>query len=189
MSNNSFLSIEELRNIGFKKMGENVKISRNTCFYSPEKIEIGDNVRIDDFCVLSGDIKLGSYIHIAAFCGLFGGSGIEMNDFSGLSSRVSIYSASDDYSGEYLTGPCIPIEYRNITEGRVILEKHALVGTGSTILPGVTISEGAALGSMSLLTKSTLPWRIYIGIPAKDIKDRKMNLIEEEIKLLNSKNI
>ena len=187
MSNNSYLSCEELQNIGFKKVGANVKISRNACFYSAEKIEIGDNVRIDDFCVLSGEIKLRNYVHIAAFCGLFGSSGIEMNDFSGLSSRVAIYSASDDYSGEYLTGPCVPMEFRKITEGKVVLEKHALVGTGATILPGVTIGQGTAIGSMSLLTKSTLPWRIYTGIPARDLKERKMDLIELENKLLFSK--
>ncbi len=183
MIRNSFLNKEELHNLGFKKIGININISRNTCFYFPEKIEIGDNVRIDDFCILSGDIKIGNYVHIAAFCGLFGSGGIEMKDFSGLSSRVSIYSASDDYLGEFLTGPCIPIEYRRITEGKVTLEKHALVGTGATILPGVTIGIGSALGAMSLLNKSTLDWKIYTGVPAKPIKDRKNDLLEMELKL------
>ena len=183
MINNSFLNVEELKKLGFKKIGENVKISKYTCFYSPEKIEIGDSVRIDDFCILSGEIKLGNYIHIAAYCGLFGGGGgIEMKDFSGLSSRVSIYSSSDDYSGEFLTGPCIPMKFRKILEGKVILEKHALVGTGSTILPCVRISDGTAIGSMSLLTR-----KIYAGIPAKEIKNRKKDLIQMEIKLLKGK--
>lgn len=185
MIRNSFFNNEELQDLGLKKIGKNVKVSRNTCFYSPEKIELGDHVRIDDFCILSGDIKIGNYVHIAAFCGLFGSAGIEMKDFSGLSSRVSIYSASDDYLGEFLTGPCIPIEYRKITEGKVILEKHALVGTGATILPGVKIGEGSALGAMSLLTKSTLDWKIYAGVPAKPIKNRKKDLLEMEIKLKN----
>ncbi len=183
MIRNSFLNNDELQDLGLTKIGKNVKISRNTCFYSPEKIELGDNVRIDDFCILSGDIKIGNYVHIAAFCGLFGSGGIEMSDFSGLSSRVSIYSASDDYLGEFLTGPCIPIEYRKITEGKVILEKHALVGTGATILPGVKIGVGSAVGAMSLLTKSTLDWKIYTGVPAKPIKDRKKDLLEIELKL------
>jgi galactoside O-acetyltransferase len=186
MMKNSFYNNEELQNLGLKKIGKNVMISRNTCFYSPEQIELGDNVRIDDFCVLSGNIKIGNYVHIAAFCVLFGSAGIQMNDFSGLSSKVSIYSASDDYLGDFLTGPCIPIEFRKITEGEVTIEKHALVGTGSTILPGVRIAVGSALGAMSLLTNSTLEWQIYAGIPAKPIKERKKNLLELEIKLKNT---
>ncbi len=182
----SFLSDEEIQKVGFKKIGRNVKISRNTSFYGAEHMEFGDNVRIDDYCVLSGQIKVGSFVHIAAFCGLFGGHGIELNDFCGLSSKVAIYSASDNYSGEYLTGPCIPDEYRDVIVGKVILEKHALVGTGATILPGVTIKEGSVLGSMSLLTKTTQPWRIYAGIPARDIKARKSDLLTAEIKLINN---
>ena len=50
---NSFYSKEELKEIGFKKYGENVLISRKTSIYNPEKIIIGNNVRIDDFCILS----------------------------------------------------------------------------------------------------------------------------------------
>ena len=85
----SFLSREKLMEIGFKSIGENVLLSRKASIYGPENIEIGNNVRIDDFCILSGKIKLGSYIHIAAYSALFGGEeGITMEDFTGLSSKV-----------------------------------------------------------------------------------------------------
>lgn len=187
MIKESFLTERELNDLGFRKIGTNVKISRNASIYGADKMELGSNVRIDDYCVISGEVKLGSFVHIAAFCGLFGGSGIELGDFCGLSSKVAIYSASDDYSGAFLTGPCIPNEYRNIIESKVVLEKHALVGTGATILPGVIIREGAVLGAMSLLTKTTLPWRIYAGIPARDIKGRKRDLLEMEHKLIADK--
>ena len=50
---NSFLTKIELQKIGFKYLGENTKISRLANFYSPSKISIGNNVRIDDFCILS----------------------------------------------------------------------------------------------------------------------------------------
>ena len=64
--NNSFLSIDEIKKIGLKSFGKNVFVSRYANFYSPETIEIGNNVRIDDFCILSGEIKLSNYIHISA---------------------------------------------------------------------------------------------------------------------------
>lgn len=34
---------------------------------------IGSNVRIDDFCILSGRLEFGSYVHIAAYSALYGG--------------------------------------------------------------------------------------------------------------------
>lgn len=85
----SFYSEEELKEIGLKSYGKNVLISRNATIYGADKISIGDNVRIDDFCILSGNISLGSYIHIAAYCGLFGGdAGIIMEDFTDRKSVV-----------------------------------------------------------------------------------------------------
>jgi len=63
----SFLSESELKTIGFLKYGTNVLVSRKASIYNPEQIVLGDNIRIDDFCILSGNIKLGSYIHISAY--------------------------------------------------------------------------------------------------------------------------
>ena len=184
---NSYYSEEELQSIGFKSVGRAVNISKLTSIYSPSSISIGDNVRIDDFCILSGKIVLGSYVHIAAYCGLYGKYGIAMRDFSGLSSRVSIYSGTDDYSGRYLTNPTVPEEYKNTYGGEVILDKHVIIGAGSVILPMVTIGEGTAVGSLSLVVKSLEPWKIYGGIPCKLIKDRDKGLIEweKELKKMN----
>ena len=98
---NSFYTLEELQSIGFKQVGENVFISRKASFYDVENIHIGNNVRIDDFCILSGKITLGSFIHISAYCVLYGANGIELEDYSGLSARCTVYSASDDFSGNF----------------------------------------------------------------------------------------
>ena len=84
----SFYTEEELAKIGFAFYGKDVRISRKASFYSVEKISIGNHVRIDDFCILSGYINIGNYVHIAAFCGLFSGlSGIKICDFVGISSK------------------------------------------------------------------------------------------------------
>lgn len=56
---NSFYSSEELKNLGLKSMGEHVLISRNCCIYGADHISIGHDVRIDDFCVISGNIVNG----------------------------------------------------------------------------------------------------------------------------------
>lgn len=185
---NSFYSQEELHSIGFKRVGHNVLISRNATFYGTANIIIGSHVRIDDYCVISGHITLGDYIHISAFCGMFGGeAGIVLGDFSGLSSRVSVYAASDDYSGEVLTNPTVPMKYRRVIEGPVKLDRHAIVGAGSIVLPNVHIAEGCSVGAMSLISKSTEPWGIYVGIPAKRLKDRSNKLLDLENRLLSER--
>ena len=176
---NSFYTPDELILVGFKEVGENVLVSRKTSIYSPERIKIGNNVRIDDFCVLSGNIEIGSYVHIAVFCGLFGEAGIIMEDFSGLSSRVSIYSASDDYLGNALTNPTIPDEFRKIERGPIILKKHSLVGSGAIIFPGSLLDVGSVLGSLSLIKGQIPPWKIFAGVPARFIKERKKEIILE----------
>jgi len=186
----SFLSKEELTKIGFKKIGENVFLSRKASIYNPENIEIGNNVRIDDFCILSGKIKLGSYIHIAAYSALFGGEkGIIMENFSGLSTRVSVYAVSDDYSGESLTNPMIPDYYKNLNIEKVVLRKHVIIGSGSVILPGVEIKEGTAVGALSLVTKSLDEWSIYVGIPARKVNERSKRILELEKEFLKDKNV
>lgn len=175
---NSFYTKKELEEIGFKKLGKNVNISRNTSIYGANKISIGNNVRIDDFCILSGNIIIGNQVHIAASTLLFAGeSGIVLEDFTGVSSRTAIYAESDDYSGDFLTNPMIPDKYRSIIRGKVVLKKHVLVGTGCTILPGVTIGEGTSVGSMSLINKNLDDWGIYVGIPCKRIKDRSKKIL------------
>lgn len=173
----SFYSEEELTSLGLGRYGKNVLLSRKVSLYAPERMEIGDHVRIDDFCILSGSIKLGNYIHIAAYCGLFGSQEIVLEDYCGLSSRVSIYTVSEDYLGNGLTNPTIPLKYRRPVQDRVVLKKHALVGCGAVILPGVTIDVGAAIGALSLVSSSCKPWTIYGGIPARVKKNRRKDLL------------
>lgn len=185
MAKTSFYSIAELNNLGLKAFGQKVLISRYAKIYGASNIKIGDNVRIDDFCVLSGRITLGSHIHIGAGTHLVAGSaGIEMENFSGLSGRSAVYATTDDYSGKTLTNVTIPGEFKNITEEKILIKKHAIIGTGSTILQGVIIGEGCSFSACSLINKSTEPWSIYAGSPARKIKDRQKKLLELEAQFL-----
>lgn len=179
----AILSEEELMRIGFKSIGTNVSISKKASFYSPEKISIGDNVRIDDFCVLSGNICIKNYVHIAVFSALFGGEkGIKINDFCNISSRVSIYALSDDYSGESMTSPLIPDIYKNVFQKEVTLEKHVIIGANSVVLPGAYLAEGSSFGAFSLINSEIEEWSINVGIPCKKIKNRSRNVLEIEKK-------
>ncbi|AND83746.1 O-acetyltransferase, anthrose biosynthesis [Clostridium tyrobutyricum DIVETGP] len=179
---NSFYSEDELNKIGFKSLGKNVLISKKSSIYGSQNISIGNHVRIDDFCILSGSITLGNYIHIAAYSALYGGEkGIILDDFVGISSRVCIYAATDDYSGVTMTNPMIPDKYKNIFSKKVIIKRHSIIGSGCIILPGNIIDEGSSFGAMSLINKNSEPWSINVGIPFKKIKNRSKKLLELEI--------
>ena len=175
---NSFYTTDEISSLGFKFVGENVLISKKASFYGIENISLGNNVRIDDFCILSGKITLGSHIHISAYCALYGTYGIEMQDYTGLSPRCTVFSATDDFSGNYLISPMVDKELTNVSGGKVLIEKFSQIGAGTVILPKLTIEEGVAVGAMSLVNKTLTKWTIYAGIPAKKIKERDKGLLK-----------
>ncbi len=184
----AMLSRAALEALGFARLGQNAMVSDRASIYNAASISLGNNVRIDDFCVLSageGGITLGDFVHIAAFCSLVGAGAIRLSDFCGLSSRVSVYSSSDDYSGATLTNPTVPSQYTGVRSADVTFEKHVIVGCGSVILPGVTLFEGAAVGALSLVHKNCDSFSVYSGAPAKLIKARKRDMLELERKLLS----
>ncbi len=185
----AFLTEEQLKKMGFKSLGKNIKISDKASIYGCENISIGNDVRIDDFCAFSGKITIGNNVHIATLSHLAGGAqGITIEDFAGIAFGVHIFTETDDYSGEYLTNPTVPLKYRKRIEKEVIIKRHAIVGAKSLILPGVILEEGTAIGAMSLVNKSTKPWLIYMGMPARAIKRRNNELLKYEEQYFNEKN-
>lgn len=186
----SFYTEQELKELGLKKYGANVLISRKCSIYGASQISIGDNVRIDDFCILSGNITIGNHVHIAAYSSLFAGdSGIDIGDFCGISSRSALYAESDDYTGEALTNPTVPEKYKLVTGKKIIMERHSLIGTGCTVLPGVIIGQGASIGAMSLINKNVESWSMNVGCPCRKVRNRNKKMLEYEKKLLNEEQI
>jgi galactoside O-acetyltransferase len=186
-------SQDELRTFGFKRLGHNVRIHRTAIIAGHEHISVGDNTRIDCFSLISAaeqGIEIGSHVHIAAGCYLFGGGGrILMEDFSGLSSRVSLYTATDDYSGGAMTNPTVPDEYRNVKCGDVILRKHAIVGAGCVVLPGVELRQAAAVGALTCVRKDIDEFAIQVGNARRpqSLGNRGQRLLELEQDFLDNK--
>lgn len=165
----------------FGFLGDDVKISSRAALYQTEKMSIASNSRIDDFCVLSGQIEIGKNVHITTHCSLAASQEpIVISDFVGIAWGTTIFSSMDDFSGETLTNPTMPIEYRGVTHGKVVLNRHVIIGANSVVFPNVEIAEGCAIGSMTLVTRSTEPWGVYVGVPARRLKDRSKKLLELE---------
>lgn len=170
--NQKFLSKRALNQLKFKSMGKNVYIARNSTVIGTENISIGNNVRIDSNVVIiaiSGYLKIGNYVHIGSGSYLGCSNGIEIKNFSGISSDVKIFSASDDFSGNFLTNPTIPNKYRGITGGKVVLHEHVVIGSGTVILPELEIGRSSSVGALSLVNRSLEEFGIYFGTPVRKI--------------------
>ena len=173
------------------KIGKGSVIHPTVQIFGEDAIEIGDNVRIDAFGVLSGGagLYIGSHIHIACGVYLFGGAGIEVQDFVQLGPGTCVLSQSDDFSGFSLIGPCVPLKYKpGFKSGKVIFKKHAVTGARVNIMPGVTMEEGAAIGACSMVNKDCEPWTIYGGIPARWLKNRSRDMEALEAEFLKERN-
>jgi len=170
----------------FSHVGQDVVIWPLAKIVSPEVISIGDSVMIDDFVFLMGGKRttIGSFVHIASFASITGGGELLIEDLSGVSSGVRVYTGNDDYSGGGLTGPAVPEPYRMPVRSFVQIRKHVIVGANTVILPGVTIGEGVAIGANSLIKSDCEPWTIYVGSPAKPLRARpRERILELEARL------
>jgi galactoside O-acetyltransferase len=170
----------EIDALGFASVGEDVRISDKVALYNCSCISLGNHVRIDDYCVLSagkGGIEIHDYIHIAVYCSLIGEEKITISDFANLSSRVSIYSSNDDYTGMHMTNPMVPPAFTGVVHEDVFLGKHVIIGSGSVILPGAYLDMGSAVGSLSLVKGRCEQFKIYAGVPARPIGERQRNLL------------
>jgi len=172
----------------FKSLGHDVIIHERVTLVGIENISIGSHVRIDPDVILlaTGPLTIGCYTHIAAGVFIAAKAGFEMKNFANIAHGARIYTINDDYSGEHLMGPTIPAELLSLSPGAVLMEEHANVGAGAIVLPGVTLAEGSVLGALSLIGRSTEPWTMYGGVPAKPIKERRRDVIRKGQELLKS---
>jgi acetyltransferase-like isoleucine patch superfamily enzyme len=181
----AYLTRTELESMDFCYLGNDVKISDKASIYEADKMSLGDHCRIDDFCVISGRITIGRFCHVTPMCLLAGGEpGIQIADFCTFAYGVKVFAQSDDYSGATMVNSLIPREYKQETFATVNIQRQVIVGTNAVVFPGVTLSEGCAIGAGAIVTRTTKPWGIYAGSPARRIKDREKGLLEHERRFL-----
>ena len=174
----AFMTRPELEAMGFRTIGQSVRISSRAAFYHCERIDLGEGCRIDDFCVVSGSVTIGKHVHIAAHSLVDGGDeGIEFRNFAVLAYGCYVFAVSDDYSGESLTSLTVPSKFKKLVRGKIVFGEYSIAGTGTIIFPGASLGEGTAVGAGSVLTKPADPWWIYRGRPARKVKERSKAML------------
>ena len=162
------------RRFPFAACGDDVTIYEMTRILGPEAMHLGNHIIIDDFVFIDGraGMTIGDYVHIAGFASVAGQGEVEFADFSFLSAGARLVTGSDAFDGSGLLGPTIPDDLRNVTRGRVVLERHAGLGTNAVALPNVTIGEGTVVGAGAVVTEDLPPWTICVGAPARPVRER-----------------
>lgn len=174
-----------MSNIGYTElMGENVldklkKCGKNARVYNLAKIINPEYAELDDHCLIldytfidaAKSFKLGKYSEITWHCLIEGASFVHIGDrcFIGPGTKIlgSTYKFDGYYSVQHLPQGASEISY-----GGVTIEDDAYIGANCIIMPGVTIGEGALIGAGSFVNQDVDPWSIYIGSPAKKVRDR-----------------
>lgn len=181
----AFMTRTELERLGLRGLGRDVLVSRTAALYHPDTITLGDRCRIDDFCLISGTVELERNVHLAAYTNVAGGrGGVVFRDFSGAAYGCHVIAQSDDYSGRTMTNPTVLARFKAETVAGIIIGRHAILGTQTVVLPGVVVAEGTATGAQTVLRRSTEPWRIYVGNPARVLAERSRDLLRLEEAML-----
>jgi galactoside O-acetyltransferase len=173
-----FLDRSEAEAIGFSSLGRDVQIDREARFLFPERIEIGDRTRIDMGALISAGpagVSIDYNVHVAAHALVFGGGGrVAIGPFCNLSSQVRLYTVSDDFLGDFLAGPTVPDELKNVHCGDVLLDACVLIGSGSLVLPGVSMGEGAVSCAHTVISENVDAGAVMVGHPARKIRQRSV---------------
>lgn len=154
---------------------KNLRIFEFTKIINPQFVFVGDNVIIDDFCLLYAKadmpIKIGSWVHIATFSSLTGGP-VTVGNYCGIAPGSRIIAGSEHYANGALMNPPIPEKFRSVIRKGCKMEDFSFVSTNCCIFPGVTIGEGAVVGAGSVVRSNLEPWGVYIMKRGKMIKIR-----------------
>lgn len=172
---------DELRSLGFARVGEGTAVARNCTVIGLENITLGDFVRIDGYTTIiatAGKVEIGTHVHVCSSCVLGARGGIRLGDFSSLSHGVRILSAIDDFSGEAMTNSTLPPHLVQVQQAPVRIGRYVPLGTGTVVLPGVEIGEGAAVTALSVVATSLPEWTICGGDPARQLRPRSRNLLK-----------
>lgn len=130
------------------RIGKNCRIQRNVYFGDGNNVEIGNNCQINENVRLD-NVKIGNSVMIARDAVFLG----KMHNFSSVE---------------------IPMNEQEITSSnRTVIENDVWIGIRVIVMPGISISKGSIVAAGAVLTKDTVPYGIYAGVPAKLIRLRK----------------
>jgi acetyltransferase-like isoleucine patch superfamily enzyme len=177
------------------RCGRNVVFGQNVVLRHPHKIHIGDNVVIDDNCLLdakgdgnrgiaigtgvfigrntilsckNGDIDLEDGVNIGFNCEVFSASRVRIGRDTLLAAYCYVIGGDHDFSD-----PTVAVLEQGRRSVGVSVGDGAWLGAGAKVLDGVTIGNRAIVGAAAVVRESVPDAAIAVGIPARIIGHRE----------------
>jgi acetyltransferase-like isoleucine patch superfamily enzyme len=174
--------------------GRNVVFGQNVTIRHPHKVRIGDNVVIDDNCLIdakgdgnagiaigsgvfvgrnsilsckNGDIDIADGANIGFNCEVFSASRVSIGRDTLLAAYCYVIGGDHDFSD-----PSAPVLAQGRRSAGVTIGTGAWLGAGAKILDGVTIGDGAIVGAGAVVREAIAAGAIAVGIPARVVGQR-----------------
>lgn len=176
-------------------VGRNVTFGTHVVIRHPHKIFIGDNVVIDDNCLLdakghdnrgitigsgvfigrnsalhckNGDIVIGDNVNIGFNCDIASSNHIEIGAKVLVAAYSYIVGGGHDYSRVD-----VPVMEQKRIARPIRIEPRAWIGAGVTVLDGVTVGAGTIVGTGAVVTEDLPPNSMAVGMPARVVRQRE----------------
>ena len=174
--------------------GRNVVFGQNVVLRHPHKIHVGDDVVIDDNCLIdakgesntgirigsgvfigrnsilsckNGDIELANGANVGFNCEIFSASRVRIGANVLMAAYSYVIGGDHDFSD---AEPACP--RADAPSAGVSIGDGAWIGAGAKILDGVTIGEGAIIGAAAVVREDVGPRAVAVGIPARVVSTR-----------------
>ncbi len=175
--------------------GRNVIFGQNVVLRHPHKIRIGDNVLIDDHCLLdakghdnhgidigqgvfigrntivsckNGDVSLGEGVNIGFNCEIFSASRVSIGAHTLLAAYCYVIGGDHDW-----TDPVRPVLEQARSSRGVTVGSGAWLGAGVKVLDGTIVGDGAILGAGAVARGEIPAGAIAVGMPARVVGTRE----------------
>lgn len=132
--------------------GDNVAIYQGVYIMNPENFRVGNNVSIHPMCYIE--------------CGYTQG-GVSIGNDVSIAHGVTLMSTSHVYDGLNA-----PIKDNGVIYDPIHIEDNVWIGTKVTITAGISVASGCVIGANAVVTQNTERNGVYVGVPAKKIKER-----------------
>lgn len=164
-----------------EEIGKDVFLGKYIEITRPNLAKVGNHTAIDSFFYCTTALDIGDYVHIAPQVCVIGGgeSKLTLEHFSFIATGSRLVCGSEDYTSGGLIGSTIPKQFKAPTKiAPIKFEMFSGVGANCVIMPGVVLAKGSMVGAGAVVTKSTEPWGIYVGNPAKLLKFKSNESIQ-----------
>lgn len=155
-------------------IGNDVSLGKNAKIYHPELVNlygciIGDETRIGAFVEVQKNAIIGARCKISSHSFICEGVTIEDEVFigHGVIFTNDVYPRAVNKEGKLQTE-------NDWSLIKTLIKRRAAIGSNTTILPGVTIGEGAMIGAGSMVVKDVPSWTVVVGNPAKLVRKLKV---------------